>query len=302
MAQPMAQPTEIPQATVAIGMPVYNGERHLRESVESLLAQTWRDFVLVISDNASTDGTARIARELAARDARVHYVRNDTNVGVFRNYDLAFARTRSTYFKWAAANDLCAPRYLEACVAALEADPAIALAYPGTILFTDDPARGTRYELDPDVRDADPVTRFERLLGALRLNNAFNGLYRADALRRTSLNGEYMGSDIVVVAEIALMGHVARLPEYLFYRRMTPEAASAARDPDSRRDFFAGTGRDVHGTPTLDKNLQLIRAVRATALSASGRRRAWRYLLRRLWWGRRDMLAETRHLLARTIG
>lgn len=289
-------------ATVAVGMPVYNGERYLREAVEALLAQTYRDFALVISDNASTDGTGDIARELAARDPRVHYFRNPENVGVFRNYDLAFARTRSKYFKWAASNDLCAPRYIETCIAALEADPAICLAYPGTVLFTDDPARGTPYELDPDVRDPDPVTRFQRLLGALRLNNAFNGVYRADALRRTSLNGEYMGSDIVVVAEIALMGHVAHLPGSLFYRRMTPEAASAARDPASRRAFFAGTGRDVHGTPTLDKNLQLIRAVRATELSPSERRRAWSYLLRRLWWSRRDMLAETGGLLARSRG
>jgi glycosyltransferase involved in cell wall biosynthesis len=289
-------------ATVAIGMPVYNGARHLRAAVEALLAQTYRDFVLVISDNASTDSTGEIAREFAARDARVRYFRNAENVGVFRNYDLAFGRTRSRYFKWAACNDLCAPGYLEACVAALEADPAICLAYPGTVLFTDDPAAGTPYEFDPDVRDHDPVTRFRHVLGALRLNNAFNGVYRADALRRTSLNGEYLGSDMVIVAEIALVGHVARLPGNLFYRRMTPEAASAARDPESRRAFFAGTGRDVHGTPTLDRNLRLIRAVRATALTPSERRRAWSYLLRRLWWSRRDLLAETGGLLSRPRG
>lgn len=286
-------------ATVAIGVPVYNGARYLRQAVESLLGQTWRDLEVVLSDNASTDETPDIARDLVARDARVRYHRNEQNLGVFRNYDRALELTTAPFFKWAASNDLCGPGHIAACMAVLQADPAVCLAYPGTCLFQDDPADATPYDLDPEALQDDPVDRFRHILSSLRLNNAFNGVYRSDALRRTSLNGEYLGSDMVVVAEIALQGKVKRAPGRHFYRRMTPEAASAAMDPASRRAFFAGTGRDVHGTPVLDRNLQLMRAIRGTPLTRGERRRAWWYMAHRLWWSRHDVLAETGRLLVR---
>jgi glycosyltransferase involved in cell wall biosynthesis len=278
--------------TVAIGMPVYNGERWLRQSVNSLLAQTRRDFTLVISDNASTDSTEAICRELTAADPRVHYHRNESNLGVFRNYDRVFELTRSTYFKWASANDLCAPELLDQCIAALEAMPSAVLAYPSTILFTDDPDRGERYAFDPDVRDSDPVVRFRRVLSEMRLNNAFNGVYRSEALRRTSLNGIYMGSDIVMLAELALAGLLVKLPSFLFFRRMTVDSASARKDERARREFFAGSGRDVECTPTWDLQRNLVRAVNASALTPVERLRAWSYLARRAWWRKTDMWRE----------
>lgn len=281
-----------PESTVAIGMPVYNGERWLARSVGALLAQTRGDFTLIISDNASTDATERIARELAAADPRVHYHRNPGNIGVFRNYDRAFHLSRSRYFKWASCSDLCAPGFLAECIAELERRPEAVLAYPSTALFTAEPGDGPDYPSDPDLREPDPVARFRRVLVELRLNNAFNGVYRADALRRTQLNGEYMGSDIVVVAEMALAGTIVRLPQRLFFRRMTPESATAVIDDERRRAFFAGAARDVAGTPTVDMHRHLFRAVARSGLPAGARLRAYGYLGRRLWWAKRDIGAE----------
>jgi glycosyltransferase involved in cell wall biosynthesis len=278
--------------TVAIGMPVFNGERWLRQSVNALLAQTRRDFTLVISDNASTDRTEAICREFAAADPRINYHRNETNIGVFRNYNRAFELTRSTYFKWASANDLCAPEFLDQCITALEAMPSAVLVYPSTMLFTDDPAKGEHYAFDLDVRDSDPVVRFRRVVSEMRLNNALNGVYRADALRRTSLNGIYMGSDIVMVAELALVGLLVKLPSFLFFRRMTADAASAIRDARARREFFAGAGRNVEGSPTWDVQRHLVRAVNASSLTPRERLRAWFYLARRFWWRKTDIWRE----------
>lgn len=292
----------VSEAPIAIGMPVYNGERWLRAAVESMLAQTRRDFVLVIADNASTDGTAAVARELAAADARIRYHRNETNVGVFRNYDMAFSLTRSTWFKWASCNDLCAPGFLEACIGALESTPGALLACSRTTLFTTDPSDGEPYAHDLDLREADPVTRFRRILSETRLNNAFNGVYRAEALRRTSLNGEYLGSDIVLLAEIALAGTIIRLPDYQFFRRMTADAASARRDERSRREFFAGSSRNVQGRPTLDMHRQLVRSVARSNLGARDRVRALSYLARRLWWSKGDLWSETASGLGRSAG
>lgn len=291
-----------PESTVAIGMPVFNGERWLRQSVGALLAQTRSDFTLIISDNASTDATERIGRDLAATDRRIHYHRNPVNLGVFRNYDQAFLLSRSTYFKWASCSDLCAPGFLADCIAVLERSPEVALAYPSTILFTAEPRDGREYPFEPDARGPDPVARFRALLMGLQLNNAFNGVYRSDALRRTSLNGEFMGSDIVVVAEVALVGAIVRLPQHLFFRRMTPGSASAILDEEGRRVFFEGAARNIVGTPAIDLHRALVRAVGRSSLSPADRLRAYGYLGRRLWWAKRDLGAEAASLLRGRTG
>ena len=113
---------------VTIGLPVYNGQNYLVETLESLLAQTYTDFELVISDNASTDRTEAICRQYAAGDARIRYYRNDENIGASANYNRAFELGRGEYFKWAAHDDLLAPTYLERCVEVLDANPDVVLA------------------------------------------------------------------------------------------------------------------------------------------------------------------------------
>ena len=94
-----------PSPTVSIGMPVYNGEKYIREALDSLLAQTFTDFELIISDNASTDDTGVICREYAARDPRVRYVRQSENRGAMANFQPVLDKARDEYFMWAAANN-----------------------------------------------------------------------------------------------------------------------------------------------------------------------------------------------------
>src|SRR6185437_4807583 len=98
-----------------------------------------------ISDNASTDATEQIARMSAQQDSRIQYHRNAQNIGVFRNYNKVFQLAKTPYFKWASANDLCGPTFIEECLLALEGNPAAVLAYPGTIAFTDDPTLGKEW-------------------------------------------------------------------------------------------------------------------------------------------------------------
>ena len=96
-------------------MPVYNGARYLASAIESILGQTFTDFELIISDNASTDDTPIICLRYAALDERIRYVRNDRNMGASWNYNRVYALARAPYFKQAAHDDLCAPwRHLKA--------------------------------------------------------------------------------------------------------------------------------------------------------------------------------------------
>jgi glycosyltransferase involved in cell wall biosynthesis len=98
---------------VSIGMPVYNGEPFIREALDSLLAQTFTDFELIISDNASTDGTEAICREYAAKDDRIRYVRQPENRGALANFQFVLDEAVGEYFMWAAADDIRAPDCLE---------------------------------------------------------------------------------------------------------------------------------------------------------------------------------------------
>jgi glycosyltransferase involved in cell wall biosynthesis len=97
---------EVPRLTV--GLPVYNGEKYLAESLEALLGQSYEDFELIISDNASTDGTADICRRYGEQDSRIRYVRQSRNIGCAPNHNFVVKEARGELFKWASDDDLYA--------------------------------------------------------------------------------------------------------------------------------------------------------------------------------------------------
>ena len=117
------------QPRLCIGLPVYNGQNYLAAAIESLLGQTFSDFRLIVSDNGSTDGTEDICRSFARRDHRLDYHQSPDNRGMAWNFNRVAALANSEYFKWAAYDDLHAPRFLERCIAVLDADPQVLLCY-----------------------------------------------------------------------------------------------------------------------------------------------------------------------------
>ncbi len=120
---------------VSIGLPVYDGERFLAETLDSLLAQTFEDLELIISDNASTDRTQEICKDYLAKDRRIRYYRNDQNLGAARNYNRVFELSTGKYFKWAAHDDLCASALTERCVEVLDSEPSAVMCYARTIII-----------------------------------------------------------------------------------------------------------------------------------------------------------------------
>jgi glycosyltransferase involved in cell wall biosynthesis len=212
---------------VSIGLPVYNGQRYLRESVDSLLAQTFEDFELILCDNASTDETASICRDYAARDPRVRYHRNATNIGAIPNFNAVFEQSRGEYFKWAASDDIHAPRFLEKTVAILDGDPSVILAYGKTILIDD---AGNQLDSRPvNLADAidspSPSARFRAALHEEFCTPIF-GLIRADILSRTGLHRNFYSSDKVLIAELSLHGRFHRVDDFLFHRRCHAEQST----------------------------------------------------------------------------
>src|SRR3990172_6471697 len=113
-------------------MPVYNAERYLEEALDSLVSQSFEDFELIISDNASTDRTGEICWRYAAKDERIRYVRNRANFGILYNFGQTFRLSSGEFFKWAAADDVCGRDYFLRAVEALDADPSLILAWGRT--------------------------------------------------------------------------------------------------------------------------------------------------------------------------
>jgi glycosyltransferase involved in cell wall biosynthesis len=122
-----------PKPQVSIGMPVYNGAKFIREALDSLLAQTFTDFELIISDNASTDGTEAICREYAAKDVRVRYVRQAQNRGAIANFQYVLDEAVGGYFMWAAADDVWGLSWIETLLPISAAGQCIAFGTVQTI-------------------------------------------------------------------------------------------------------------------------------------------------------------------------
>src|SRR5262245_51359752 len=132
---------------VSIGLPVYNGEHYLEQALQSLLAQSYTNLELNISDNASTDLTREICRAYCAKDQRIRYFRNPENLGILPNWRRALELATGEYFMWAAHDDYWSANYLETLLECLAAQPAAVLA-AGKTVFVDE-TNSIRSDLEP---------------------------------------------------------------------------------------------------------------------------------------------------------
>lgn len=219
--------------TLSIGLPVYNGDQYLAEALEALLAQTYRDFELIVSDNASTDSTAEICQKYAERDARIRYVRQSTNIGAAPNHNVLVTMARGRYFKWASHDDLYAPTLVERCVEVLETNPEPVLvhAYDAIINGEGEIVRTVPYPLD--TANPRPSARLRSLLYAPGGNDVY-GVIRIDVLRRVGPHGSYYNADRTIVASLSLQGPFYQVPEVLYFRRDHPERATRASSRRAR--------------------------------------------------------------------
>jgi glycosyltransferase involved in cell wall biosynthesis len=288
---------------VSIGIPVYNGELYIRQAIESVLAQTFRDLELIVSDNASTDSTAEIMREYAARDPRVRYSRNRVNIGAARNYKVCLELATGEYFRWLAADDFIAPALIQRGIETLDANPQAVLAYSpsqavdeagralpmrsgGSIDYASQADVATRYRLFREERDLRHGHRAWPMLYIF-------GLMRTADLQSTSQMPSFINSDSTVVLEMLLRGRFAAIPETLtFFRHHAGSYSISAKDNKKRRAFFdASVGlvsrllgdRQVH----IENALAVLRA--PTAVGA--KRSILQHMVTWALWGKRHAMS-----------
>ena len=271
----MSETTTVPRLT--LGLPAYNGEQFLAEAVDALLAQTFTDFELIISDNGSTDRTGEIAQRYGAQDRRVRYVRHPVNRGSSFNHNFVIEQARGELFKWVSDDDLYAPELLRRCIEALDTRPEISLAHAWTA-YIDDHGQITDkidYPLRTDVPD--PVERFRSLLYCQGGDDIY-GVIRMSVLRQVAPFGSYHWADRPFVAELTLHGPFHNVPEFLYFRRDHPARTTRAgldiRKRCARLDP-ARANRWRHPLVRLlgEYILGFVSAIRRAPLSGRDRRR-----------------------------
>ncbi len=223
---------------ISIGMPVYNGEKYICKALDSILEQTFTDFELIISDNASTDRTREICLQYAARDRRVRYSRNKENIGAARNFNRLVELSSGEFFMWAGDHDVWDRTFVSRCVEALTKNRKAVLCYSQVMII------GPENEvlgLSPTSLDTsnldDPSARFRKTIREVRFCEMIYGLIRSSVLRQTSIMVPVISPDYLLLAELSLEGTFVQIPEVLFYTRRN-RLGESQREAEQRQIKF----------------------------------------------------------------
>jgi glycosyltransferase involved in cell wall biosynthesis len=272
---------------LSIGLPVYNGEKYIAQSIEALLGQSYKNFELIISDNASTDSTGEICRQYEKEDSRIRYFRQSVNIGLSPNHNFVVQQARGELFKWAANDDLYARDLVERCVEALDEHPDVVLAHSWTARIDTSGNVIAAYEYPLTTFSPSAPERFRSMLFDSGGDDDY-AVMRIDVLRRTAMKESYHHADHTIIAELSLHGRFYQVPDWLYFRRehpgqsgqssmrsrcaiMDPRRASRLRHPAVRL-----YGEYIWG---------YIAAIRRAPLSREERRECYRHMEQ--WFGSR---------------
>lgn len=223
---------------LTIGMPVYNGEKSIRNSLDSLLSQSFKNFELIISDNASTDSTPIICTEYLKKDSRIKYIRRDKNFGGLNNFLLLLDQATTEYFMWAAIDDLWESTFLEKNIQILETRKDV-VASIGKINIIGDYYDKFNYDQNDDVITkfykkfrqhflsvkyyGTSATKYEdrvrMCLKSFRYAVCIYSIFRTTVLKKSA---NYLESpwDWVVILRVLQYGNLHVIDEVLSYRSL----------------------------------------------------------------------------------
>ena len=206
------------QPRVTVGMFVYNEEKYLSSTIESVLEQDFTDYEIIISDNASDDKTKDIALEYTKRDSRITYVRHSKNIGAIQNWNSLVTKARGEYYVPAGGHDLWSKNFLSSMVNALDRDKNAVLAYAPTIWIDE---RGNHLFKPTgfiDTSGSGAIARFNMIIWGNQF--ALYGIYRLSALKKTRLSLQIIGAGAVLLGELAIIGSFIVVPGAIWYGRI----------------------------------------------------------------------------------
>ncbi|NCB38063.1 MAG: glycosyltransferase family 2 protein [Erysipelotrichia bacterium] len=230
-------------AKVTIGLPVYNGEKYVKDAVQSVLSQTHTDFRLIISDNSSTDNTGKICQELAANDSRIQYIKQPENIGALDNFRYVKDKAESEYFLWLAFDDRLKPDFLAKTVFTLDSDPGCGLVFCDYIVRNLE----TNEESLVHVSASNSSNAFVRCVIRLMdmCPSIIYGLHRTSCMKKAELEN-FDFADVHYVMQIAINNRIKTLcePGYI-------AGVKGIRTP------YSLTGKKISRTGFLKKEIAL---------------------------------------------
>lgn len=205
------------QPRVFIGMPIYNEDRFLAATLDSLRAQQYENFRILISDNASTDRSREIAEQAAREDERITYDRTDGNIGASANFRRVQDLADGDYFMWAAGHDIWSPDLIAESVAMLEANKSASIAFATSYWINEEGERDERDTDYPDTRRKSVISRFFTVFWGNM--HPVLGLIRLSSLKQTRGLQSFAGGDLVLLSELILMGDFVHAANAWWNRR-----------------------------------------------------------------------------------
>jgi glycosyltransferase involved in cell wall biosynthesis len=281
---------------VTVGLPVLNGERFLADALDSILAQEVAELEVIIADNASTDGTQRIAESYASIDPRVRYVRHSIRHGAAYNFNFVARAARGTYFKWAAHDDVCGPRFLATCMGVLEADPGAVLCYPRAAEIDATGAETRSFPYYHFAHEDRAPARVRSFLVERPACLETYGVMRRDVMLETRMIGPFSSSDGVFLLEMMLRGQFRSVDEVAFFCRKHPDR-SLEQHRVSRRHWYAGGATGGRGFPEWRLAAELVRSVERAPIGSAEKGRCFGHIA--AWAGRKT--PELAHDVATTV-
>ena len=293
--------TSLGKPLISIGVPVYNGENFVAEALACILDQSYEHLEVIVSDNASNDGTSEICRAFAQQDSRVRYYRADVNRGAAWNFNRVFELATGEFFRWASHDDLSAPSLDASCVEVLQDCPDVVLcagkagvidAQGRQILGdnSDDPdsfytiqgtsraAEQRRIDLGRSPRPSD---RYRGILLHSRRCYEVYGLMRRESMAASIGHPSYCGGDKVWLAQMSLMGKIWELPETLFFSRWHDARFSNNDSADAQKEHMDPMGLRLSWVPHQATTAAAYgRIIHSVPMTVTERRRCWQVWLR----------------------
>lgn len=251
---------------LSIGMPVYNGEKYVGQALDSLLTQNFKDFELIISDNASTDNTAEICKRYLERDNRIKYYRNEVNIGALVNFNNLVNYATAPYFMWASHDDMWEPSYISKLINIMESDKSIVLGFSDFDNIDEDDKQIRAYPKILKLSSSETI--FKRLFKFIIFEesdgkaNLVYGIMRLNILKEiggfNKTLGEFAADDLFLFS-ILFKGNFYIIDELLFHKRRSLgwyERRSFWENISRWHTYFLGYHRIV-ATSKLDLFLKI---------------------------------------------
>jgi glycosyltransferase involved in cell wall biosynthesis len=278
---------------VTIGIPVYNGEKHLRQALDSIINQDYKNLEIIISDNCSTDETKDICLEYAFQDSRIKYHRQEFNIGATANFNYVLKLANGVFFTWAACDDFLESSYIYKCVEKLNQYPSANGCCADINFVNEDGTIRTSWTQSYSNIDGlgkNVVQRVQEITSKVGWY-AIYGVFRTNILLQTSLCQSRYADDVLLLLELLLSGEIIKVPEYLFYYRV-PEIDKTPEDFIRIFGLDAETAAEIRQGSFTYLARQILDTVYNTNISTQEKHRIKSNFIETLTYNNQDWLSR----------